>query len=296
MIAYDWPALPGLNDKPVWTGQGFQVAQTIISVLSYEIGRSGWTDDLTRFHEETAGPDHFIDLASRCQALEQLNKYVKKPSPIVLEVGCSSGFMLRQLREGLPQALVIGADYVREPLEQLARRYLDLPLLHFDLTWCPLPANSIDAVVLLNVLEHIQDDGEALRQVARILKPGGIAVIEVPAGPDLYDVYDKLLLHYRRYSLKGLRRVVKSAGLEILRQSHLGFFFYPGFWAVKKRNRRFLSEGETVHKRVVEENISKTGSSVMLATLMRAELFFGRYISYPFGTRCLMTCAKLGGG
>jgi SAM-dependent methyltransferase len=63
-------------------------------------------------------------------------------------------------------------------------------LLHFDLRHCPLPDGSFDGVILLNVLEHIKEDAAALRQIARILKPGGIAAIEVPAGRGLYDIYD----------------------------------------------------------------------------------------------------------
>ena len=49
------------------------------------------------------------------------------------------------------------------------------------------------------MLEHVEDDQAAIRQVYRILQPGGVAVIEVPAGPDLYDIYDRQLMHHRRY-------------------------------------------------------------------------------------------------
>jgi len=113
----------------------------------------------------------------------------------------------------MPHAQLIGSDYVRGPLEEVARRLPDVPLLQFDLVKCPLPDASVDVVVLLNVLEHIEDDVGAVRQLARILKPGGAVVIEVPAGPHLYDVYDKVLMHYRRYRLSGLKRLLRAAGL-----------------------------------------------------------------------------------
>ena len=106
----------------------------------------------------------------------------------------------------------------------------------------------MDAVVTLNVLEHIDDDERALRQIHRILKPGGLAVIEVPAGPQLYDVYDKLLMHHRRYTLCGLSRLARTVGFELLTQSHLGVFVYPAFWLVKQRNKRFLSEAEAIQQ------------------------------------------------
>src|SRR6266852_6012270 len=197
---YAWPIPPGAITAPLWTEQGFVVDSVPRGVLSYAAGDSGWTDQLTSFHEDTAGSSHPIDRASRTNALRQLEAHaLDKERLNVLEVGCSSGFLLDLIRRRLPNAFVIGADYVRGPLEILANESTDLPLLHFDLCQCPLPSDSIDAAILLNVLEHIDDDALALRQLLRILRPGGIAIFEVPAGPELYDVYDELLMHRRRY-------------------------------------------------------------------------------------------------
>lgn len=292
-VSFPWPVPLGYSQQPIWTEHGFKLGDSTVPFLSYEVGASGWTDHLTKFHEETGGSSHFIDCASRQHALDHLHKYVRRISPVILDVGCSSGFMLCIIREHFTSALVIGSDFVSGPLEQLATKLPDVPLLQFDLVKCPLPGDSIDAVVLLNVLEHIQDDAAAMRQVYRILKPGGIAVIEVPAGPHLYDVYDELLLHCRRYSLAALRKLVKSAGFQVIEQSNLGFFVYPGFWLVKQRNKRFLSQEKVFQQRIVERNIRDTGNSRLLNAIMRIELILGRWVSYPFGIRCLVTCIKV---
>jgi SAM-dependent methyltransferase len=193
----------------------------------------------------------------------------------------------------MPQAFLIGSDYVRGPLEQLATKIPNVPLLQFNLVDCPLPDHCADAVVLLNVLEHIEDDAAAVRQLYRILKPGGVAVIEVPAGPRLYDVYDKLLLHFRRYSLKDLKLTFEAAGFRVVDDSHLGFFMYPGFWLVKQRNKRFLSQKDAEQQQVVDRNIRETGSSRVLRTVTRMELTLGKWMSYPFGIRCVLTCTKV---
>jgi ubiquinone/menaquinone biosynthesis C-methylase UbiE len=292
LIDFPWPIPPGCSQEPVWTGSGFQVGQTLVPVLSYEVGTSGWTDELTSFHEESAGSAHFIDRASRQRALDQLDQHVKTEAPVLLEIGCSSGFMLHDIRQRLPHARLIGSDYVRGPLEQLAERMPDVPLLQFNLVDCPLPDDSVDALVLLNVLEHIEDDAAAVRQLYRILRPGGIAVIEVPAGPNLYDVYDKLLLHFRRYSSKALRHLIRGAGFRVVDQSHIGFFMYPGFWAVKQRNKRFLSEASVVQQQVVEQSIRETGGSRLLESIMSFEMRLGKMVSYPFGIRQVLTCVK----
>jgi SAM-dependent methyltransferase len=293
-LVFPWPVPPGANDAPVWTGDGFRVDGKRRSVLTYTVGDSGWTDDLTTFHEDNAGSDHFIDRASRAHALEQVRRHVRGPNPVVLEVGCSSGFFLEKLRGELPRALVIGADYVRGPLEQLAQHHRNLPLMQFDLTHCPLPDRSVDVVVLLNVLEHIADDVAAIREVARILRPGGAAVIEVPAGPHLYDVYDKVLLHHRRYRLNKLRQLVASAGLHVVHACRLGALFYPAFWYVKRRNRRYLSAPEEVQRQVVAGAIRKTGRNRLCKCLMAVEAVVRRWVTLPFGIRCVATGVKRG--
>ena len=291
MVPYAWPVPPGQTEPPRWTGQGFQLCDTLTPVLSYAAGRSATTDAPTAFYAE-AGATHFMDRASRRRALGQLCRYVSRERPVILDAGCSFGFMVREIRAQFPNALVIGSDVAREPLDELARHTTDVPLLQFDLVTCPLPETSVDAVLLLNVLEHIDDERSALRQLYRILKPGGVLVIEVPAGPDLYDVFDRLLQHHRRYTLAGLCGLLEETHFRILNQSHLGCLVYPGFWLVKRRNRRFLSERSAARIQRVTENIRYAKSSRLVHGIMCAELRLGAHLSYPFGIRCLVTCAK----
>jgi SAM-dependent methyltransferase len=142
----------------------------------------------------------------------------------------------------------------------LARAFVqpNFQLVKTDLLKCPLPDSSIDAVVLLNVLEHIRDDALALRQIKRILKFEGIMILEVPVGPNLYDVYDKMLMHYRRYSPARLSELVRNVGFRIARRSHLGFFIFPAFWLVKKWNHRLLHRHGIEFQNVVKRDITKT--------------------------------------
>jgi len=288
-----FPSIPNMTGIPHWTGRGFQLEGRILPILSYETANSGWTDELTTFHENTAGNSHFIDLASRRHAVSQVVRYTSGTSPVILDIGCSSGFLLADLKTALPQAYVMGADVVLGPLLNLAKISPEIPLLHFDLTRCPLPDNSVDVAVLLNVLEHIENDVLAVQQLFRILKPGGIAIIEVPAGPELYDIYDELLMHYRRYKLPGLRRLFLEAGFSVLKQSHLGFFLYPGFFAVKQSRRKKRTDiPEEEIAALVSQNINQTGSNPFFHTLMKLELAIGKMISYPFGIRCLITVHK----
>jgi SAM-dependent methyltransferase len=283
---------PGLL-APEWDGRSFCIEAERRRVLRYLPEQdSGWSDALTTIHEQDAGDDHFIDRASRNHALGELARHLTGAAPVILEVGCSSGFMLREIRKAFPGACVLGADFVAGPLEALGSALPGVPLLQFDLRASPLPDESQDAIVLLNVLEHIDRDGDALGEVARMLKPGGAAVIEVPAGPGLFDLYDAELMHQRRYSLGQLVGLAEAVGLSVVSRSHLGFFIYPAFWLVKHKNRLFSPSSTQERARAVRAHIRRTRKQPLLTALMRAELALGRWVSYPFGIRCLLTCTK----
>jgi SAM-dependent methyltransferase len=291
--SFNWPLLHGLS--PIWTGRGFLVGGKAQAVLDYEAGESGWSEELTRFHEEAAGEGtHPIDVASRRRARAALRRHVRAHprQTVLLEIGCSSGFLLRELMRDWPEGLVIGSDYIAGPLRRLANRLPGLPLLRFDLIKCPLPSASVDAAVLLNVLEHIEDDEAAVRQVARVLKPGGVAVVEVPAGPRLYDAYDKYLRHYRRYELKEVRQLLEQAGLTVVAESHLGCVLYPAFVFVKRRNQRWLDAPEQVQRAVVERNISRSGQGPLLKWTTALEEWLARFVSFPIGIRCVAVAMK----
>ena len=290
MLPFNLPAPLHANSPPEWLGGGFRLGQKIVPVLEYSENCAGWSDELTTLHEEAAGASHPIDVASRNDAIRQLRARLGTNTPCVLEIGCSSGFMLREMQLALPNATIVGADVVREPLYVLAKQLPTIPLLRFDLLQCPLPTNSFDAVVMLNVLEHIADDILALKQVRRILKPGGFALIEVPAGPHLYDAYDKALNHFRRYSVRELVAKLRSVGFSVDRQTHLGFFLYPAFAMVKRRNRhRTIAEDL---RSLVREQASQTSSSKLLTLALKIESILGNRISYPFGIRCLAVGRK----
>ena len=292
---FQFPPPSGQTVSPRWVGDGFIVDEKRAKVLAYDAGDSGWTDDLTAFHEDNAGDDHYIDKASRAHALSVLERALRMPKPVIMDIGCSSGYMLRMLKERFPGGTVIGADYVARPLEHLAETLPLTPLLQFNLVKCPLPDRCVDAVVLLNVLEHIEDDCAAMRQVARILKPGGVAAIEVPAGPQLFDIYDKQLMHFRRYEMRGFVRKLEQSGLRVARKSHLGFFLYPAFWAAKKQGQRLMNKSGDLQQRIVAKRMQSGKSSSIMHTVMHLEQALRNAVYYPIGVRCLVTCESAHG-
>ena len=296
LAAFPWPLPPGAPAAPEWLDGQFWLAGQPSRVLCYDAADSHWSAELTDLHEAEAGSHHPIDRASRQLAARSLAELLPQggTAPLILDVGCSSGFVIEEIRAALPDAVIIGSDYILPPLEKLAARLPSLPLLQFDLRRCPLPDACVDAVTALNVLEHIDDDAAALREVARILRPGGIAHIEVPAGPGCYDIYDEQLMHHRRYRLGELLAKARAAGLTVRRATHLGCLIYPAFWLVKQRGRRLLRLPDAKKKALVARQIRRTGDSAVLAAALKFEGMLTRYLSFPFGIRCVAVLQKPG--
>jgi SAM-dependent methyltransferase len=295
LASYPWPSLPGATPfPPIWDGNTFRLLdQTSRSVLTYAENTSHWSEELTSLHEEEGGNgEHPIDLASRKLALRSVEGKFHGNQGIVLDVGCSSGFFLRDLRAAYPAQAAIGADYIVGPLQRLVQKLPGTPLLQFDLRCCPLPSGSIDAVVCLNVLEHIDDDRKALTEIYRILKPDGIAHIEVPAGPSCYDIYDEHLMHHRRYTMSELREKALTAGFQIQSRTHLGAFVFPAFYAIKRRNRRWLTLPPEQKAEKVRTMMRSTRQSPLVALAMKLELGLHQILRYPVGIRCVVCLRK----
>ena len=203
-LPFALPAPKGFNSRPTWNGLRFVYDDQAVPVLEYSENFAGWSHDLTALHESAAGDSHAIDLASRNDALSQVGYSLPLGRAVIMEIGCSSGFLIKNMARIFPQAVLIGVDVVKEPLHKLAEDFPGIPLIRFDLLQCPLPDESVDVLVMLNVLEHIEDDVLALRNAYKLLKPGGSLVIEVPAYQYLYDSYDAQLHHFRRYTSSAL--------------------------------------------------------------------------------------------
>jgi ubiquinone/menaquinone biosynthesis C-methylase UbiE len=289
---FPWPAVSVGGVMPVWTGTDFLIGQQHLRVASYDSDSSHWSEDLTSLHETEAGRDHPMDRASRRLAVQTMRQLGANRKATILDVGCSTGFVLENLRAALPQADLIGADYLPGPLEGLARRMADIPILQFDLRQCPLPDACVDGITCLNVLEHIDDHERALGHLYRILKPGGLAHIEVPAGPRLYDIYDEYLMHHRRYRLAELINLARAKGFTVAEATHLGFGVYPAFWCVKRKNRRKMAAPPEEKARLVIGQIRRTRVNRLFALMIQLETALGRVLAYPCGIRCVVVLRK----
>ncbi len=288
-----FPPVSAGEEAPVWDGGAFVRAGKLVRVLAYEVEESGWSDELTELHESaTQSGSHFIDVASRDHAISELKRTLGTKPVLIMEVGCSAGHLLADMRRSLPNATLTGGDYTLGTLIKLGEKMPGIPLIRFNLADSPLPSETYHAMVLLNVLEHIENDIAATQHIARMLKPGGVAVIEVPAGPELFDDYDRQLQHFRRYTLQGICGVVEQAGLVIDRRNYLGALIYPAFYAAKKLSQARPKSPAEREEHVANAIGATSRFNAVGRAIMSLEDAIARVVTFPRGIRCVVTARK----
>jgi len=154
------------------------------------------------------------------------------PGRELLDVGCGWGGLTRHLT-GLGR--VRGVEPSEVAREEAARRGLEV--LDGSAESLPVPDRSIDVAVVTDVLEHLDDDERALREVVRALRPGGVAVITVPAYGWLFSSHDRALSHRRRYGRRQLVARVRAAGLVPERVTHYNTVLFLPIAAVRLATR-----------------------------------------------------------
>lgn len=267
------PVTPG-GGLPRHGPEGWTDADGVRPYLSYlggDEGAAGWSAELEALHARSS-EEHPIDVLTRRAAVAAMRGAVPGPDPVLLDVGCSGGHLLADLRACWPGAELGGVDAEAAGLGSAHLAVPDAVILHASATDLPLDDASVDGIVALNLLEHLADDVAALREFRRVLRPRGRALVVIPSNPGLYDYYDAHLMHERRYASGELAAKARAAGLQPRAGAHLGSVVYPLFWAVKKRNRRVggaLDADEVRHR--VENDIARSQDARVVRAAFRLE-------------------------
>jgi glycosyltransferase involved in cell wall biosynthesis len=197
----------------------------------YVILRNWFTNDIYK----DSGPDilHALSVAPRFNRwmADTIRPFVGKQ---VLEIGAGIGNLTHQL---VPRRkCYVAADIDPEHLARLKTRFQHRPNLHIchcDLTsrgdFEPFAA-QMDSVICLNVLEHIEDDLQGLRNIHSTLQPGGRAIILVPHDQRIFGTLDQVLGHYRRYSREELRSKMEQSGFQVERILEFNRISRPGWY------------------------------------------------------------------
>lgn len=159
--------------------------------------------------------------------VEQIKPYLGNN---VLEVGCGNGNFTVFLAQECDR--VTGIDINREYVEVAKKRLAKqtgITILKEDVTKLQ-SNNSFDTIIMLDVLEHIENDIATLQQLNTLLQPQGKLIIKVPALNYIYGEMDRAIGHYRRYNKNTLVDTFQKANLAQPKVWYFNLAGIPGWW------------------------------------------------------------------
>lgn len=156
-------------------------------------------------------------------------------APQVLDAGCGTGGLIIRLRPAHPEWNYSGIDFM--PLAcELARERCGggVDIREASVTALPFAERSFDAVVSADVICQVDEPGRALAEFFRVLRPGGLLVINVPAYMWLWSYHDEAVHTKRRYTRPELAGLMRAASFEDVRTTHWNALPFPLVWAKRK--------------------------------------------------------------
>ena len=205
--------------------------------------------------------------------VEEICRQVTDRRPRILDVGCGTGANLLMLSE---YGEAEGVDISEDALAFCRERGLDKVRLGAG-EKLPYEDGTFDLVTALDVVEHMDDDLAGLREMRRVLRPGGRVLLFVPTFMFLWGLQDDVSNHRRRYRLPELRRVLEQAGFEIERTTYANITFFLPILVVRQLMRLTGLKADS------ENDINVTALNGVLGSVFGAESWLLRFMNLPFG-------------
>jgi SAM-dependent methyltransferase len=220
-------------------------------------------------------------------SLQLLGSSVEGP---ILDVGCGTGIMLEHLE---PVGEATGLDFSSTALEFCRKRGAER-LVQARGEQLPFGDGTFGAVTAFGVVEHIDADREAVREWARVLRPGGSVVLLTSAYQWLWSGHDVSNHHTRRYVVREVEGLLREAGLEPTKVSYVNAFLFPPILAVRLVERlRRGSKPPEPHKDTGE--VPAPANRLLLALLGLEGRILGRTRGrLPFGVSIVARAVKPG--
>jgi len=200
-----------------------------------------------------------------------------------LDIGCGTGSNLEILKS--PGLSVIGLDASIYALS-LVKDKLNLPLINGDINNLPIKHESIGLIIAADIVEHLDNDVNGIRECYQALKKGGLLILTVPAFKFLWGIQDVVTGHKRRYSRGEILQKLRQGGFEVLRSSYFNFFL---FFPILLGRRLIRLLGVKVES---ENKINSPVANFFLKNLFSLEPYILRFFSFPFGVSIFCVAQK----
>lgn len=208
---------------------------------------------------------------------------MQRGRPRILDVGCGTGANLELLGQ---YGEAEGVDVSPDALAFCRARGL-ANVRQGEAEKLPYEDGAFDLVTALDVVEHLDDDAAGLREMRRVLRPGGRALLFVPAFMFLWGVQDDVSHHRRRYTLPVLKRTLRDAGYEVERATYANLSFFAPILLGRMLMRA------TGLRPASENNINVSALNGLLGRVLGAESTLLRRVNFPFGVSALCVARRI---
>lgn len=200
----------------------------------------------------------------------------------LLDIGCGTGETMSFIKRYSKNIDVVGVDNSQVAVNFATKR--GHKVLRVDALKLPFPDETFDAVLMLDVIEHIKDDHAFLAEATRVLKRGGKVIITAPALQFIWSKHDTGQGHQRRYTRTMMKDLAASEGLKVTRLSYFNFFLSPAIITVRLLSRLpiFSHLGEydsDLNFKVAQKSLINS----LLKTIFVFEIKLMQYVNYPIG-------------
>jgi SAM-dependent methyltransferase len=209
-----------------------------------------------------------------------LAQYAPEPStrPMILDVGCGTGANLKLLQS---YGNAVGIDISEEAIGFCrARGIPESRVFLGSAVDLPFASGRFDLAVSFDVICNLQDDADAFREIARVIKPGALFIVGLPAYQWLWSAHDVAVGHKRRYDAPDLRKKLSAAGFQIERMTYANSVLLPLIAAVRLLSRRAKPKEEAAHSDLVR---LPRLINALLTGLFVAEMRAVSRVNIPFG-------------
>jgi SAM-dependent methyltransferase len=202
----------------------------------------------------------------------------------VLDAGCGTSFIMRSLATDLKD--VYSVDNSDISLGYSAKRGM-VNLAKADLLQLPYGDGFFDLAVCTDAIEHNRDDRGVVKEIARVLKPGGAVLATVPAMTCLWGPQDEKLGHFRRYTPDGFAALFGDC-FQVLKSSYFNSFLFPPVYLM----RRLFNLFPSLLKERDELDINDSLANEVFFRIFSSERHLLKRVNFPFGVSAIVIARK----
>jgi len=206
----------------------------------------------------------------------------------ILDIGCSIGTTTIALKK---YGRVIGIDYSQPDISFCKKLNKIQYILNTKATYLPFKDESFELITLFQVIEHIEDDQQVVKEAGRVCKRGGYILLVTSSYNFLWSCHDEITEHKRRYYKSQIKTLVKNAGFCIRRLSYINTFLFPIIVVVRLAQRLFYKYIN------IEQNLKDIANITpiinrVLTTILKIEGLLIKKFNFPFGVSIICLAKK----